>query len=297
MNDVAASNRLPAVLAGYVEAWNRHDGPGIVATFASGGTYSDPMTGGPLSGDAIARYAEGLWQAFPDLRFELDGTVLCNGETAFMPWKMLGTNSAAFRGLPPSGRSVSVNGVDVVRLSAEGLHSVVGYFDSRAVPDQLGLQVIVQPHSIGPFSFGISTRVVSGSTATPQGFSVTSLEPRTPAEREEIRNLGRETMKEMLRMEGFIAASSVNCGNRQMTFSAWETAEHAHQLRNSAAHGEAMRRFFGKELAAGGMISHWQPATAPRTFGRCPRCEKMVNIDRSNGLCGCGATVSAPSYW
>jgi len=297
MNEVAASNGLPAALAGDVDAGNRHDGPGIVATFSVGGIYSDPMTGGPLSGDAIARYAEGLWQSFPDLRFELDGTVLCNGETAYMPWKMLGINSAPFRGLPLTGRSVSVHGVDMVRLSANGLHSVVGYFDSRAVPDQLGLQVVVQPHSVGPFSFGISTRVVSGSTATPQGFSATSLEPRTPAEREEIRNLGREIMKEMLGMEGFIAASTVNCGNRQMTFSAWEKAEHAHQLRNSAAHGEAMRKFFGKELAAGGMISQWRPAAAPHTFGRCPQCDRMVNIERGDGLCSCGAAVSVPSYW
>jgi hypothetical protein len=54
----------------YTDAWNRHDAPGIVATFAEGGTYTDPTTAGPLAGAAIAGYAQSLWDAFPDLSFE-----------------------------------------------------------------------------------------------------------------------------------------------------------------------------------------------------------------------------------
>ena len=58
---------MPQALQRYIDAWNGHDGPGIVASFVAGGSYADPLTGGPLSGEAIARYAEGLWAAFPDL--------------------------------------------------------------------------------------------------------------------------------------------------------------------------------------------------------------------------------------
>jgi hypothetical protein len=35
--------------------------------------------------------------------------------------------------------------------------------------------VVMQPHAIGPFTFGVSTRVVSGNDKTPQAFRVTSL--------------------------------------------------------------------------------------------------------------------------
>ena len=54
----------------YFDAWNRRDADAIVASFASGGTYSDPSAGENLQGEAIAAYAKGLWSAFPDLSFE-----------------------------------------------------------------------------------------------------------------------------------------------------------------------------------------------------------------------------------
>ena len=296
MNDTTDTS-MPATLLRYIEAWNNHDGGAIVATFVEGGFYADPLTNGPLKGEAIAAYAQGLWQSFPDLRFEPDGTVMNDGETAYLPWKMLGTNTGPFHGLPPSGKSIALSGVDIVRLAPGGLRSVTGYFDSRGVPDQLGLQVIVQPKSIGPFTFGTSTRVASGRTSTPGAFNVTSLEARTPAEREEVRQLGRETLKDMLGMEGFIAATTVTCGNRQMTFTAWEKSEQISQIRSSKTHNDAMRRFYGDELAQGAMIGVWPQGPKVHTMQRCPDCSTMVTIERDNGRCRCGATVEAPSYW
>jgi len=287
---------LPPALQAYFDAWNRHDGPGIVATFVPGGTYADPLTAGPLSGDAIARYAEGLWGSFPDLRFDLNGTVMGDGKTVYLPWKMQGTNTGPFNELPPTGKAVALPGVDIVRLASDGVQSVTGYFDSREVPTQLGLQVLVLPHAIGPFTFGTSTRVTSGRTGTPAGFAWTSLEPRTPAEAEEIKRLGRETLKDMLAMDGFIAATTVTCGKRQMTFSSWEKQEDIARLRNSKAHNEAMRRFYGQDLAQGGLIGKLQ-LEHMMTMQRCPQCDRMVNIERSQGLCSCGQRVEAASYW
>jgi len=55
----------------YFKAWNSHDPSGIVATFAEGGTYENPASGGPVSGEAIGEYAAGLFAAFPNLAFEL----------------------------------------------------------------------------------------------------------------------------------------------------------------------------------------------------------------------------------
>ena len=44
----------------YFHAWNNHDANSIAATFAEGGTYSDPTTKGPLTGPAIGAYAQAL---------------------------------------------------------------------------------------------------------------------------------------------------------------------------------------------------------------------------------------------
>ena len=51
----------------YIEAWNAHDTDRINATFAEGGTYSDPNVPDGVSGPALAGYVNGLVSAFPDL--------------------------------------------------------------------------------------------------------------------------------------------------------------------------------------------------------------------------------------
>jgi len=295
MNDTAQTN-LPGPLQRYLEAWNNHDGPAIASAFAPGGYYSDPASAGRLTGPAIARHAEALWQSFPDLQFSVDGPVVADADTAYVPWKMSGTNTGPFHGLPPTGRTVALSGVNLVRMSSGKLESVTGFFDSRELPAQLGLQVIVQPHAIGPFSLGTSTRVVSGRGGSPGAFTVTSLEGRTAAETEEIRKLGRETLMEMLQMDGFIAATVVTCGNRQMTFSAWERQEDVARMQSSESHTDAVRRFYGRDLARGGVIGSFETKHV-MAMERCRKCGKMVNIERSNGRCSCGEEVAPASYW
>ncbi len=299
MNDtstIRTAEGLSAVIE-YTEAWNRHDAEGIVATFADGGTYADPMTRGPISGAALMKYTHGLWQAFPDLRFEFSGEVIASGDTVSLPWLMLGTNTGPFQGLPPSGKSVALPGVDLIRIAGNKLVSVVGYFDSRAVPEQLGLQVIVQPKSIGPFQFGTSTRVCSGSMATPGAFVVTSLEPRSDREIEEVRNLGRQVMMDMLRMEGFISATTVTCGDRQMTFTAWEQPEQVRQIYASNAHKQAMNKFYGPDLAAGAVFGVMRPERIANTKVRCAQCGGMVELKPDVHACTCGAAVEPRSFW
>ena len=296
MNTVASTTPLPEHLQKYFDAWNRHDGQAISAAFAAGGTYADVVTGCPLTGEKIAQYAEGLWQAFPDLHFELDGPPATSGDIVYMPWRMRGTHDGPFNGLPATGKVISIVGVDVVRYSSAGLVSVVGHFDSKAVPDQLGLQVVIQPHSIGPFTFGVSTRVVSGRNSTPEAFAVTSLEPRTPDEAQEIRQLARETLKEMLGLEGFIAATTITCGSRQMTFTAWEKREHIQQMLDVPSHREAMRRFYSPQLAQGAIVSVWQSPSV-RGYYRCHECGKMNRLEQGAGRCDCGAALKMPGFW
>ena len=43
----------------YIDAWNRHDADAIGASFAEGGTYTNPDAGQGLTGEAIADFAKG----------------------------------------------------------------------------------------------------------------------------------------------------------------------------------------------------------------------------------------------
>src|SRR5262245_18133581 len=129
----------------YFDAWNRRSPVDIVGAIQSGGTYEDPMTGGPLSGSAIAQYAGGLFEAFPDLSFEIVSAAETGPTSVAAQWIMRGTNTGSMNGAPPTGRTVTLPGADFITTNGDMVASVKGYFDTADVPRQLGMQVIVQP--------------------------------------------------------------------------------------------------------------------------------------------------------
>ena len=283
----------------YLDAWNRRDAEAIVASFAASGTYSDPSAGENLQGSAIAAYAKGLWAAFPDLSFETISAADDGRGLVAAQWIMHGTNTGSMFGLPPTGRSVKLPGADFIQVEGERIRSVRGYFDSRAVPDQLGLQVTVQPHSIGPLTFGSSTAVQTGKKTKPGAFSITGIEARSDAEVPEIGELSRQTVVEMLPMEGFIGWVGITIGHRMLTVTAWESSDHPRQLLQGGTHKEAMGRFFGPGgLGRAGVTSVWVPERIGSLRVRCEACGRMVDSAKAEGKCDCGAALSeAMAYW
>jgi steroid delta-isomerase-like uncharacterized protein len=279
----------------YLDAWNAHDAAAIVGTFGTGGTYNDPTTG-EISGAAIGANAQRLWEAFPDLSFEIASIAEAGPNRAVAEWIMKGNNTGAFQGVPPTGRAVSLPGIDVIEAGADGIQSVRGYFDTRAVPEQLGLQVLVQPHQAGPFGFGYSVAAQSGSKARPGAFSITTIW-NEDAQSEEVRTLSRETAAEMLHMEGVIGVAMFRIGDRGVTISAWETPEQPKQLMRGGTHSKAMRRFWA-DLGDAAFTSVWVPERINPMWVRCTACDKMNDYDKSAGKCGCGQPLpEAPAYF
>lgn len=50
-----------------------------------------------------------------------------------------GTHKGTFNGLPPTGNTVTLEGVDIFAISEEGIESVKIHFDQSSMADQLGL--------------------------------------------------------------------------------------------------------------------------------------------------------------
>lgn len=275
----------------YLDAWNAHDADAIGRTFATDGTYEDPTTG-RIPGAALGGVATGLWSAFPDLHFEVVSLAEAGPDRIAAEWMMQGTNSGSFQGLPPSGRTVSLPGVDIIDVGADGIRSVRGYFDTRALPEQLGLQVLVQPNQAGPFAFGMSLAAHSGSRTPPGAFSITTIW-NDDAQTAEVRELSRHTAAEMLRMEGMIGVSMFRIGNRGVTISAWESPEQPRQLMRGGTHSKAMQRFWD-ELGDAAYTSVWVPARINPMWVRCKTCRKMNDHAKSAGQCACGAALPEP---
>ena len=277
----------------YFEAWNRRDPAAVAACFGEGGTYRDPTTGGALEGEAITAYASALWAAFPDLTFELS-RASCEGSLVSTQWVMRGTNTGSFFALSPTGRSVEVRGADFFVIEGGAIQSVEGYFDSRAVPSQLGLDVIVQPHAIGPFEFGTSVRVASGKRTQPGVFSITMLDVRSDDEAQQVKDYSRQTAIAMLGMPGFLGFTGATVGSRMITVTAWEDEGSPARLRTDPAHREAMAKFFGSDIGSSGFVSTWVPRYVAPMRVRCESCGAMAAVQSNEMRCHCGARLPEP---
>lgn len=282
----------------YFDAWNTRDPGAVLASLAEGATYKDPITERPVSGDALREYMETLWAAFPDLNFEIKSAAeMGNGRVA-AEWTMRGTNHGPFRGLPPTGKSVETTGSDFIETVAGKVTSVVGYFDGGAVPRQLGLQIIVQPHEIGPFRFGNSAAVQTGATQAPGAYSITQLQARSEETALDIRERSRQVLSEMMETPGFIGAVTATVGMRLMTISAWTDEEAPARFMSQGSHADAMRSFFSGELAENGYTSVWSPVRKSPYWLRCNKCGSMNDREKSGEACVCGAALPEPSpYW
>ena len=277
----------------YFDAWIRRDADAILATIAPGGTYQDPTTPGPLSGEALRGYVQGLWAAFPDLRFELGQVHLIGARRVFAEWKMVGSNTGSMNGLPPTGKTVRLPGIDVIEIGSDGIHAVTGYFDSAVVPRQLGLDVIVQPSEIGPFRFGTGTVVRLSKPMSPGVVGITELLASSDEAVPHIRQLVRQTVIEQLQVPGFLAFTATVTGRRMTTVSMWDTQQSMRAGMSNGTHAQAMREFFGAGIAEGGSTSVFAPVRVGPYWRRCDACRQMTRLAERSGHCQCGEPLEA----
>ncbi|HWQ11190.1 MAG TPA: nuclear transport factor 2 family protein [Roseiflexaceae bacterium] len=290
MSAATDTSPAPAAIAPYFEAWNRHDAAALVASFAPGGMYRDPLAPDGVTGEAIGAYAAGLWGAFPDLRFDLVSLDALDNRRLAVQWRMRGTNSGPFNGLPPTGRRIDVPGADFIELEDGGIRLAQGYFDSGEVPRQLGLQIRVQPARLGPLVFGTSAWASSGKRVKPGEYTFTMLEARDEQEVEQVRQASLATVRDMLEMPGFIEWTGIIVGTRMMTVTAWERPGDSRQMTRSAVHQQASRQYYGGGLSAGGVFAWLRPERL-LVNARCPACGHMVREADGKGACECGAPL------
>src|SRR5579863_4039766 len=146
----------------YFAGWNDHDPAGVVGSLVEGGTYEDPTTEGPLTGDALAGNVAVLLAGFPDLHFDLVSVAPTSENTAAAQWVMGGTNTGSMPGGQPTGATIALAGADFIDYdpTADRLSKVVGYFDTATMLRQLGLQAHISPADMDPVTkFGIGLRV------------------------------------------------------------------------------------------------------------------------------------------
>ena len=77
--------------------------------------------------------------AFPDLRSEPE-QFFTNGDTVAVYYRVGGTQSGEFMGIPPTGERFDVHGVDIVRFGGNGVgREHWGIFDTMTMMQQLSV--------------------------------------------------------------------------------------------------------------------------------------------------------------
>ena len=93
--------------------------------------------GVPSGREGVKQLSIMLRSAFPDLKATIDD-ILAEGDkvAARMTWR--GTHKGEFMGIPPTGKSVSVGVIDVVRFTGDKFVEHWGLMDNASMMQQLG---------------------------------------------------------------------------------------------------------------------------------------------------------------
>jgi len=261
---------LTDALDRYFAAWNDHDPEAVVRSLADAGSYEDPTTGGPLSGDALAANVATLVAGFPDLHFDLVSVAPTSDTTAAAQWLMRGTNTGPMPAGPATGQAVALPGADFIDYdpASDRIAKVAGYFDTATLLTQLGLQAHITPADMEPATkFGIGLRVDTQRQAIPGAFSVTWIDI-DPEHQFTLFDATTSVVMEQLGNDGYLGSCFATIGRRNYTFTAWESVEAAKAALRNGAHAAAMRlaKSGGTGDDAFGITSIWKPEVLNGVF-------------------------------
>jgi steroid delta-isomerase-like uncharacterized protein len=120
-------------------AWNAHDPDAVAAVFAEDAVTRDAGSEDVSVGrGAVRERAAQLLAAFPDLGLERLDLVI-DGDRHADRWVLTGTHEGDLLGIPPTGRSVRIEGATFTRMNDEGLVAEDYHFlDLARLLTQLG---------------------------------------------------------------------------------------------------------------------------------------------------------------
>jgi steroid delta-isomerase-like uncharacterized protein len=132
------ARKREAIVRAHIEAENRHDPAGVVATFHHPKYEVMPM-GANLDGpEAVSEFLSGVFHGFPD--FTAHVLSLTHAENGVVvEGRFTGTHKLEWSGIPPSGRSVDVPFCAIFVFDEERLLSERLYFDFATLLRQLGV--------------------------------------------------------------------------------------------------------------------------------------------------------------
>jgi steroid delta-isomerase-like uncharacterized protein len=136
------SDSLTEAIGRYNEAWNAQDLDAIVAMHAPDMVFANHTAGESAQGDDVRGHIARIFEAWPDMRFETRRLYVRDGVVT-QEWTATATHTRAMRRgdleAPPTGRTVSWDGVDVIPFENGLIKRKDVYSDSVSILRQVGL--------------------------------------------------------------------------------------------------------------------------------------------------------------
>ena len=121
------------------ELLNAGDIEGFGALLADGFVEHEVTPGLAPTKDGVLEFFRMYRAAFPDLRMDPED-VLASGDKVVARVRATGTHGGEFMGMPPTGKSVDVQLIDILRFAEDGLVlEHWGIVDMLAMMQQLGV--------------------------------------------------------------------------------------------------------------------------------------------------------------
>lgn len=128
----------------YDEVINQDRGEVIDEIFAQDVIVHDPLSGVSQGIDAFKGLMAFFNAAFPGHRVSVDGAI-ADGDQVAVLHTHTATNSGSFMGMPPTGKTILVNGVEYFRLQDGKIVEFWRKDDDVSMLTQLGVVSMPQP--------------------------------------------------------------------------------------------------------------------------------------------------------
>jgi steroid delta-isomerase-like uncharacterized protein len=123
----------------YTHVWNAHNPGATGELYAENYADHDPsIPNQPAGAEGASQVFGGFIAAFPNIHFHVDFQ-LAEGDKVVTRWSATGTHSGPMMGIPPTGKTATITGVDIFRIADGKIAERWGNFDMAGLLRQLGL--------------------------------------------------------------------------------------------------------------------------------------------------------------
>ena len=142
VSDADGIEALTEAIGRYNEAWNAQDLDAIVAMHAPGMVFANHTAGESAEGEEVRAHIAKIFEAWPDMKFETRRLYVREGVVT-QEWTATATHTQTMRRgdleVPPSGRVISWEGIDVIPFENGLIKRKDVYSDSVSILRQVGL--------------------------------------------------------------------------------------------------------------------------------------------------------------